>query len=180
MSTTVRKAIILRGAPASGRAQFVDCFRATSGNRHDTSTSMRTGARMSGDIRSRIFGMPTSSSPPSPSCWWNWAGANRPVFPSRRNRGAHEWVDVLNKVKRQIFPFLLTAEWKDILKRLTARHGHHFHPITLDQIGRASFYEHEHYLFSYPEIPGFKEMVINTTGRTEESVADEIVKVAGV
>ena len=95
-------------------------------------------------------------------------------------RGAKEWVDVLQKVKRQIFPFLLVAEWKDILKRLTERHGYHMNQTVLDQLGRASFYEHKHPYFSYPEIPGFKERTIDTTGKTEESVAEEIQRVAGV
>ncbi|HEX4607255.1 MAG TPA: hypothetical protein VH092_03540, partial [Urbifossiella sp.] len=71
-------------------------------------------------------------------------------------------------------------EWKDIIKRLTDRHGHDLQPFTLDQVARASFYEHKHHLFTYPEIPGFKELTIDTTGKTEESVADEIKRVAGV
>lgn len=66
------------------------------------------------------------------------------------------------------------------LKRLTDRHSPHGQQNVLEELGRGSFYEHKHYLFSYPVIPGFSERTIDSTGRTEESVANEIKKVAGI
>jgi hypothetical protein len=108
-----------------------------------------------------------------------WGEPSGMTFPGA-TRGANEWVAILQKAKRQIFPFLLIAEWKDILERLMARHGQDHHQNVLEQLGRGSFYEHNHHLFTYPEIPGFTERTIDTTGRTAESVAAEIKKVAGV
>ncbi len=108
-----------------------------------------------------------------------WGEPSGLAFPGA-TRGANEWVAILQKAKRTIFPFLLTAEWRDILKRLLDRHGHDMHANVLDQLGRASFYEHKHQMFTYPTIPGFTERIIDTTGKTEASVADEIKKVAGL
>ncbi|OWK36746.1 hypothetical protein [Fimbriiglobus ruber] len=95
-------------------------------------------------------------------------------------RGANEWMGILQKVKREIYPFFLTAEWKDILKRLTDRNGHEANHNVLAELGRASFYEHKHPLFSYPELPGITERTIDTTGKTAEAVAEAIKKVAGL
>ena len=106
-----------------------------------------------------------------------WGEPEGLSFPGA-TRGANEWVEILRKVKREIFPFLLTAEWHDILGRLMKRHGDPAN--VLDQLGRASFYEHKHAMFTYPQIPGFAERTIDTTGKTAEAVSDEIKKVAGV
>jgi len=108
--------------------------------------------------------------------WGEPAGLS---FPGA-TKGALEWVNILQKAKRKIFPFLLIADWNDILKRLMDRHGHDAHQNVLEQLGRASFYEHKHPLFTYPVIPEFTERTIDTTCRTAESVANEIRKAAGL
>ncbi|MBN9122678.1 MAG: hypothetical protein J0I06_26615 [Planctomycetes bacterium] len=108
-----------------------------------------------------------------------WGEPDGLIFPGA-TRGANEWMSILQRAKREIFPFFLTAAWKDILNRLTERHGHKGHHDVLAELGRASFYEHRHYLFSYPEIPGITERTIDTTGKTADSVAEAIMGMAGV
>jgi hypothetical protein len=180
-NTPVLKAIIVRGAPGVGKSAVVNLLR--SHLRHsaryinlDAYWGKDEWRYAQPDFRYADLQLATEPVLLVELGWGEPAGLS---FPGA-TRGANEWVDILQKVKRQSFPFLLTAEWKDILKRLTERHGHHGVSLTLDQIGRASFYEHKHPLFTYPVIPGFTELTIDTTGRTEESVADEIKKVAGV
>jgi hypothetical protein len=108
-----------------------------------------------------------------------WGEPDGLAFPGA-TRGAGEWIGILQQAKREIFPFYLTAEWGDILKRLTDRHGQASEHNVLAELGRASFYEHKHYLFSYPSIPGVAEKTIDTTGKTTESVAEGIMKASGV
>ena len=108
-----------------------------------------------------------------------WGEPDGLVFPGATT-GADEWIGILQRAKREIFLFFLTAEWTDILKRLRDRHGHDGHDNVLAELGRASFYEHKHHLFSYPAIPGITERTIDTTGKTADSVAKEIIKVAGI
>jgi hypothetical protein len=92
--------------------------------------------------------------------------------------GAQEWVNVLRRTAREIFAFLLRAQWEDLVQRLVGRHGHPLYAF--NQIGRASFYEHRHSLFTYPEIAGFTETEIMTTGQTEQQVAEDIMRRAGL
>lgn len=106
-----------------------------------------------------------------------WGEPDGLVFPGA-TRGANEWMAILQNAKREIFPFYLIAEWGDVLKRLMERHGRDGQHNVLADLGRASFYEHKHHLFRYPEIQGITERTINTTGRTTDSVAEEIIKVA--
>jgi hypothetical protein len=87
---------------------------------------------------------------------------------------------ILRRAGREIFPFFLTADWGDILTRLNERHGREGHHNVLAELGRASFYEHGHYLFRYPDIPGLTERTIDTTGKTTESVAEVVMKEAGI
>lgn len=108
-----------------------------------------------------------------------WGEPDGLAFPGA-TRGADEWMGILRLAGREIFPFFLTAEWGAILKRLMERHGRDSHHNVFAELGRASFYEHKHYLFNYPAIPGITERTIDTTGKTAESVADAIMKVAGV
>jgi hypothetical protein len=108
-----------------------------------------------------------------------WGEPDGLAFPGA-TRGANQWMGILQRAKREIFPFFLTADWGDILKRLTDRHGRERHHDILTELGRASFYEHNHYLFSYPELPGVTERKIDTTGKTAESVAEQIKMVVGV
>ena len=104
-----------------------------------------------------------------------WGEPDGLAFPGA-TRGAGEWMSLLQKAKREIFPFFVIAEWGDVLKRLTERHGGDGHHDVLADLGRLSFYEHKHYLFSYPEIPGITERTIDTTGRSMDDVAEEIIK----
>lgn len=108
-----------------------------------------------------------------------WGEPDGLAFPGA-TRGAHEWMGILQRAKRETFPFFLTAEWEDILKRLTERHGQHANHNVLAELGRASFYEHGHSLFRYPVVPGVTERTVDTTGKTAESVAAVIRKAAGV
>jgi hypothetical protein len=87
---------------------------------------------------------------------------------------------ILQRASREIYLFFLTADWTDILNRLTDRHGQGGHHNLLAELGRASFYEHKHYLFSFPAIRGITERTIDTTGKTADSVAEEIIKVARI
>ncbi len=182
MSTeSVLKAIILRGPPGVGKSAVRDLLRSHLGQaaRHINleaywgKDEWRTAQP---DFRYADLQLSKEPILLVELAWGEPAGL---PFPGATT-GATEWVEVLQKVKRKIFPFLLVAEWNDILKRLMARHGHHMHQNVLEQLGRASFYEHKHPLFTYPVIPGFTEQTIDTTGKTAESVADEIKKVAGV
>ena len=108
-----------------------------------------------------------------------WGEPDGLAFPGA-TRGADEWLGILQRDKREVFAFFLTAEWNDILKRLTDRHGREGHHNVLAELGRASFYEHKHYLFSYPEVPGVTERTIDTTGKAAEDVAEVIIKAAGI
>jgi hypothetical protein len=108
-----------------------------------------------------------------------WGEPDGLAFPGA-TRGADEWMGILRRAGREIFPFFLTAEWGDILKRLMERHGRDSHHSVFAELGRASFYEHQHYLFRYPDIPGVTERTIDTTGKAAESVAEMIQKAAGL
>jgi broad-specificity NMP kinase len=108
-----------------------------------------------------------------------WGEPDGLTFPGA-TRGANEWIGILQTAKRAIFPFFLTADWSDILKRLTDRHGREGQHNVLAELGRASFYEHKHHFFSYPDIPGITEQTVDTTGKSAESVAEVIRKVAGL
>jgi hypothetical protein len=108
-----------------------------------------------------------------------WGEPDGLAFPGA-TRGAGEWIGILREAGREVFPFFLTARWTEILKRLTERHGRDAEHNVLAELGRASFYEHGHHLFGYPAIPGVTERTIDTTGRTAESVAEQIRAVAGV
>jgi hypothetical protein len=177
----VHKAIILRGPPGVGKSAVRDLLRSHLGR---TVRSINLDSYWGKDewrYAQADFRYADLQLSPEPVLlvelgWGEPAGL---AFPGA-TRGANEWVDILHKANRKIYPFLLIAEWNDILKRLIARHGHHMNQSVLDQLARASFFEHKHYLFTYPEIPGFTELTIDTTGRTEESVTDEIKKLAGV
>ena len=108
-----------------------------------------------------------------------WGEPDGLPFPGA-TRGAGEWMKILQEAKRTIYPFFLTASWNAILKRLTERHGQDGSHNVLAELGRASFYEHKHPLFTYPDLPGITEHLIDTTGRSAESVAEEVEKVAGL
>jgi broad-specificity NMP kinase len=177
----VLKAIILRGPPGVGKSAVRDQLRSHLGKsvRHinlDAYWGKGEWRYEQPEFRYADLQLATE---PVLVVEFAWGEPDGLVFPGA-TRGAHEWMGILQKAKRQIFPFFLTADWNDILQRLTERHGRDSHHNVFAELGRASFYEHNHYLFSYPETPGITERTIDTTGKTAESVAEMIKKVAGV
>jgi hypothetical protein len=178
-STRVPKAIILRGPPGVGKSAVRNLLRSDLGQAArfinlDAYWGKNEWRYSQPDFRYADLLLATE---PVLLVELAWGEPDGLAFPGA-TRGANEWVKILRSAKREIFPFLLTAQWNDILARLTKRHGDHAH--VLDQLGRASFYEHKHHMFTYPDIPGFTEKTIDTTGKSEDSVADEIRKVAGI
>ncbi|HEX4609811.1 MAG TPA: hypothetical protein VH092_16550 [Urbifossiella sp.] len=108
-----------------------------------------------------------------------WGEPDGLAFPGA-TRGADEWMGLLQNGNREIFAFFVIAEWGDVLKRLTERHGGEGHRDVLADLGRLSFYEHKHYLFSYPEIPGVMERTIDTTGKLIDDVVENIINMADI
>lgn len=178
---SVRKAIILRGPPGVGKSAICKLLQAHLG---DTSRHINLDAYWGkGEWR---YAQPAFryadlqlATEPVLVVELAWGEPDGLIFPGA-TRGAAEWMDILHQARRELFPFFLTADWGDILKRLTERHGHDSHHNVFAELGRASFYEHKHYLFSYPESLGITERTIDTTGQTTESVADVIVQAAGL
>jgi len=180
-SSPVPKAIILRGPPGVGKSAVRKQLQAHLGKsaRHiDLDAYWGKGEWRYAQPEFRYADLQLATEPVV-LVEFAWGEPDGLEFPGA-TRGAHEWMGILQRAKREIFPFFLTAEWGDILKRLTARHGREGHHNILAELGRASFYEHKHYLFSYPDVPGVKERTIDTTGKAAESVAEVIMRVAGV
>ncbi len=182
MSTgPVRKAIILRGPPGVGKSAVCAALRGYLGKsaRHinlDMYWGKGEWRYAQPEFRYADLQLATEPVVVVELAWGEPSGL---VFPGA-TRGAYEWIGILRRAEREIFPFFLTAEWGDILKRLTDRHGRDGHHDVLAELGRASFYEHKHYLFSYPEELGITERPIDTTGKDAGSVAEVIRGVAGV
>lgn len=180
-ASPVLKAIILRGPPGVGKSAVRNLLRGHLGKsaRHinlDAYWGKGEWRYTQPEFRYADLQLATE---PVLVVELAWGEPDGLIFPGA-TRGADEWMGILQKAKREIFPFFLTAEWSDILKRLTDRHGHEGQHNILAELGRASFYEHHHHLFCYPEIPGITERTIDTTGKTAESVAQMIIKSAGL
>jgi hypothetical protein len=180
-TASILKAIILRGPPGVGKSAVRDQLRSHLGKSAryinlDAYWGKGEWRYAQPEFRYADLQLATESVLVVELAWGEPDGL---VF-SGATRGANEWMGILQKAKRALFPFFLTADWNDILKRLTERHGRDAQHNVFAELGRASFYEHKHYLFSYPEIPGITERTIDTTGKTAESVAEVIKKVAGV
>ena len=176
-----RKAIILRGPPGVGKSAVRELLQARLGKaaRHiDLDAYWGTGEWRYAQPEFRYADLQLATEPVV-VVELAWGEPDGLAFPGA-TRGANEWMEILRRAQREIFPFFLTAEWADILKRLTDRHGRERHHDVFAELGRASFYEHKHYLFNYPEMPGIRERAIDTTGKEADSVAEVIVKVAGV
>lgn len=180
-SSPVRKAIILRGPPGVGKSAVRKVLQGHLGksSRHiDLDSYWGKGEWRYAQPEFRYADLQLAAEPVV-LVELAWGEPDGLDFPGA-TRGADEWMGILRWAGREIFPFFLTAKWADILKRLTARHGREGQHNILAELGRASFYEHNHYLFSYPEVPGVTERMIDTTGKAAESVAEAIMKVAGV
>lgn len=97
-------------------------------------------------------------------------------------RGASEWVNVLRTSAREIWPFLLTATWKDVLQRLDERHGGDPRKLFFfwQFTGLNVLYQLRHPTATFPEIPDFQEHEITTSGRTLREVIDEIKAFSGL
>ena len=180
MSTApAAKAIILRGPPAVGKSTVRDLILAhvgAAGRYINLDAHWGIGEWRYADSAFRYADLHLATEPVL-VMELAWGEPPDFSFPGA-TRGANEWVDVLRQAGRQIYAFLLTADWHEIVTRLIARHGH---PLAaMNQIGRASFYEHHHHYFMYPVIAGFTEQTIDTTGRSEQEVADEVRKAAGL
>lgn len=182
MSTgPVRKAIILRGPPGVGKSAVRKLLQARLGKsaRHiDLDAFWGRGEWRYAQPEFRYADLQLATEPVLvvELAWGEPPGL---AFPGA-TRGAQEWMGLLRRAGREVFPFFLTAEWSAILKRLTDRHGREEQHDVLAELGRASFYEHKHYLFSYPQELGITERTIDTTGKDAESVAEVIRRVAGV
>jgi hypothetical protein len=111
-------------------------------------------------------------------------GCGEPIdlsFPGA-TRNATEWVDVLRRAGREIFPFLLTADWDDVVDRLDTRYAGDRNKLFLvwQLLGLYALYEHRHPMTTFPLMPDFIERPIRTSGRTEDDVVDEILSVVGI
>jgi hypothetical protein len=177
----VLKAIILRGPPGVGKSAVRKLLQSRLGKaaRHiDLDAYWGKGEWRYAQPEFRYADLQLATEPVL-VVELAWGEPDGLAFPGA-TRGADEWMRILQKAKREIFPFFLTAEWNAIFKRLTDRHGRDGQHNVLAELGRASFYEHKHHLFNYPELPGITERTIDTTGQTAESVAEAIQKSAGV
>ena len=180
-SSTVSKTVILRGPPGVGKSAVRRALQGHLGKagRHvDLDAHWGRGEWRYAHPEFRYADLQLAPEPVL-VVELAWGEPDGLPFPGA-TRGAGEWMGILRRAGRELFPFLLTAEWGDILKRLTDRHGREGHHNVLAELGRASFYEHGHYLFRYPELPGVAERTIDTTGQEAESVADAIIRVAGL
>lgn len=124
MSTPpVLKAIILRGPPGVGKSAIRNLLRSQIG---PAARSINLDAYWGRDewryaqpdFRYADLQLATEPVLLVELAWGEPAGL---AFPGA-TRGASEWVEILQKAKRKIYPFLLIASWNDILKRLMERH----------------------------------------------------------
>ncbi len=180
MKTPVRKAIILRGPPGVGKSAVCRVLVRRYGEaaRHinlDSYWGKGEWRYAQPDFRYADLQLAPE---PVLIVELAWGEPDGLPFPGA-TRGADQWMHLLQQAKRVVLPFYLTADWNAILQRLTERHGYDSHHDALLELGRASFYEHKHHLFSYPEIPGITERTIDTTGKEADIVADLIMKMAG-
>ncbi len=103
------------------------------------------------------------------------------TFPGA-TRAAHEWINTLRNARREVFPFLLSAEWAEVAQRLDERHSGDPNKLFFiwQFIGLNALYERRHPLATFPQIQDFQERPIVTSGRTIPEVVDEIMAVAGL
>lgn len=181
MSThSARKAIILRGPPGVGKSAVCTAVRGHFGpDARHVNLDLYWG-RGEWRYEQQEFRYADLQLAPEPVLVIElaWGEPDRLLFPGA-TRGAAEWIGILQRAGREVFPFYLTADWNDILKRLLERHGQDRHHDVFAELGRASFYEHKHYMFSYPDIPGVRERPIDTTGKSADAVAELVMKVVG-
>jgi hypothetical protein len=176
-----RKAVILRGPPGVGKSAVCQLLRyhlQKSGRHINLDAYWGKGEWRYAHPEFRYADLQLAPEPVL-VVELAWGEPDGLAFPGA-TRGAGEWIGILQRAGREVVPFYLTATWGDILKRLMERHGKDAHHDVFAELGRASFYEHKHYLFSYPDLPGITERTIDTTGKTAESVADVIIKAAGL
>ena len=96
-------------------------------------------------------------------------------------RGAQEWVSVLQDSGRLVFPFLLWLEWPDAVERVMNRWNGHPHLLqgVANQLGFYAFYEHLEAIVTFPQIVGFTEERIMTSGRVIPEITDDILRRCG-
>jgi hypothetical protein len=97
-------------------------------------------------------------------------------------RAAQQWVTVLQRSDRILVPFLLWLDWPDAVARLRQRFQNS--PTALfqfwSQIGVYALYEKADSVATFPQIPGFRENRIQTTGRTVSDITDEILRTVAI
>jgi len=177
MSSPERRAIILRGPPGVGKSAVCRVLGRHFGksSRHinlDAYWGEHEWRYTQPDFRYADMQLAPEAVLIVELAWGEPAGLK---FPGA-TRAAEEWLVPLKQSGRKVHLFFLTADWNDILTRLTERHGHDSHHNVLMELGRASFYEHKHPLFSYPDHLGVTEQTIDTTGKEADDVADLIYK----
>jgi hypothetical protein len=179
--SSVRKAIILRGPPGVGKSAVCTLLLRHVGNsaRHiNLDAHWGKGEWRYAYPEFRYADLQLAAEPVL-VVELAWGEPDGLAFPGA-TRGADEWMGILQRAGREVIPFFLTASWDAILQRLTERHGRDSQHNILSELGRASFYEHKHYLFSYPDLPGVTERTIDTTGKAAETIAEEVIKLARV
>jgi hypothetical protein len=177
-----KNAIVLHGPPATGKSQIWEHIK----------KKVPVAARISlddgwgpGEIRyrggtERYLDLAQAQSPVLvvELGWGEPAGLG---FPGA-TRAAQEWVRVLRDGGRQVYPFLLRADFTTALARLKDRQhrrGQTFWEV-LQSLGIRTMYEQKHELFTFPQIQDFSEVCIDTSNRDFDGVAKEIISLSGL
>jgi hypothetical protein len=94
-------------------------------------------------------------------------------------QGAREWLDVLNETRRVAFLFRLSCNWPEYMGRLRVRHQGNpqlLYAITA-QAGFYALYQNHDPLVT---INGLTPHTLDTTSRTPQDLADEVMRIAGL
>lgn len=106
------------------------------------------------------------------------------------SRGASEWITVLRNTGRELFPFLLTADPSEVPARLEHRldewirlrrmPANNKFSMLCNFLGVHFLYANRHPLVTFPDVDGFYEQALSTTGRNAGAVVDEIISTANL
>ena len=105
-------------------------------------------------------------------------------------RGAAEWISVLQRSGREVFGFRLCADPDDAAKRIEERLNRWIQEKRMERTNKLfAFWQFlglhfldqmRHPIATFPEIDGFVETEIVTTGRSESECADQIMIAVGL